>query len=163
MDVKALLVGILGAVTACVLPPPIQFFTPLPSGQEIIGPLTDTVLVLRHGNPDSVSSDGVHLAFDLRDRARAAGRADVAETVGRVLDAVPAGDRVRERDPGSQEGDILRRLQGRNRTSQMDLMRADVVTIQEVVAETVVGDGVWLALILAGTASLDPTAGLRTP
>lgn len=37
---KALLVGILGAVTACVLPPPIQFFTPLPSGQEIIGPLT---------------------------------------------------------------------------------------------------------------------------
>jgi hypothetical protein len=43
----------------------------------------------------------------------------------------------------------------------MDLMRADVVTIQEVAADTVDADGAWLALILAGTATLDPTTGRR--
>jgi hypothetical protein len=37
------------------------------------------------------------------------------------------------------------------------------LTIQEVVADTVDADGVWLALILTGTATLDPAAGLRTP
>jgi hypothetical protein len=105
----------------------------------------------------------VRLAHDLLDRARATDRRDVAAVVQGVLDAVPEADRVREAGSGSLESDIVRRVQGRNWSSQMDLMRADVVTIQEVVADTVEADGVWLALILTGAATLDPTMGLRMP
>jgi hypothetical protein len=162
VDVRRLYVaGALGAATACTLPPAVQFFTPVPSGWEIVAPLTDTVLVRRYGAPDSVSSDGVHLAYDVLDRAEAAGRPDVAETIRRVLDAVPPGGRERSRDPGAQEGDIVRRVQARDRVSQMDLMRADGVTIQEVTADTVHADGEWLALILVGVATLDPATGRR--
>ncbi len=156
-------VAVMAATVSCLPVPALRFFTPPPHGQNVIGTVTDTVFVLRYGVADSASADGVRLAHDLLDRARATDRRDVAAVVQGVLDAVPEADRVREAGSGSLESDIVRRVQGRNWSSQMDLMRADVVTIQEVVADTVEADGVWLALILTGAATLDPTMGLRMP
>jgi hypothetical protein len=162
------------AASASCASPTLEFFTPPPPDHTHRTTFADTILVMRYGDPDSVSLEGLHLAYDLLDRAEAASESDATRAVRGILDAIPDSLRARERKPGSQEGDIIRSLQRKRIRSlqrkrladQLIVMRADVLIVTEVAADTVArqaseegGDDTpseteeqWLAMILTSDA-----------
>jgi hypothetical protein len=93
-------------------------------------------------------------------------RQPATRAVRGILDAIPDSLRARERKPGSQEGDIIRSLQRKRLADQLIVMRADVLIVTEVAADTVArqaseegGDDTpseteeqWLAMILTSDA-----------
>jgi hypothetical protein len=154
------------ALCASCAAPTLQFFTTPPPDHTLRTTFTDTILVMRYGDPDSVSTEGLHLAYDLLDRAEAAGESEAASALTGIINAIPDSMRIRERKPGSQEGDIIRRLQGKGLADQLIVMRADVLIVKEIAADTVArqasGEGGddepvereerWLAMILKSDA-----------
>jgi hypothetical protein len=152
---------------ACAAAPTLEFFGPPPADYTVRKTFSDTILVMRHGSPDSVSAEGIHLAYDLLDRADSAGRADASRTLRELIAAVPDSLRTRERKPGSQEGNVIRSLQRKRLVDQLIVMRADVLVVKEVAADTVSqpapesekddeasseDEETWLAMILTSDA-----------
>jgi hypothetical protein len=157
------------AAVSCV-GPPVHFFADPPPGHAVFKAFSDTVLVVRHAPGDSVSPSGVMFAFDLLDRAEAAGETRAVRVVRRVLDAVPQEAQLRGEEPGAHDGEIYLRVQRQDLAQQFDMMRADVLVIRAVSADTVeveVGKGeeavveLWLALVLSGEAAANPAVGIR--
>ena len=163
-------------VAASCLPPPVQFFAAPQPGLTAFGTVTDTVLVVRFGATDSVSSDGLQLAFGLLDRAQAVDQRDVARTIEAVIASVPGPDRNRDSLSTSPEDEIARRLQTiQGSARRFDVLRADVVRINGLTADTVTvaqeppDDFVdakapqrWLALILTADLWMNPSEGTRS-
>ncbi len=113
---------------------------------------------------------GVAFAFDVLERAEAAGETQAARVVRGVLDAVPQGAQLRGEKPGAHDDEIYLRVQGQGLAQQFDMMRADALVINAVSADTVeveVGEGEdvaveqWLALVLDGEAATNPAVGIR--
>lgn len=163
------------AGTGCV-PPEVAFFTAPDDRHTTVATVHDTLRVHRFGPRDSTSVDGVALAFDVLDRARAEGRRREVDVIERVLAAVPDAHRVRGERVGEHNASILARLRRQSRVHQFDLTRADALVIRTVAPDTVrvegpppaddpLGDPVveeWLVLVLTGDAVLDPNFGRRT-
>ncbi len=137
---------------------------------------TDTVLIYRQSPTDSVSQEGVEFAFDLLDHAEVAGKGAVAGVVRMVLDAVPEPDRRRGEEAGAHDADIFFRVQRQGPTNMANIVRADVLIVTTVAADTVefelppppppvIGrrrmSESWLVLVLGGQGALDPAVGLR--
>ena len=162
--------------------PPVHFFADPPPEHAVFKRFSDTVLVVRHQPDDSVSAEGVAFAFDLLDQAEAAGETRAASAIRRVLDAVPPDARLRGEEPGAHDGAIYVRVQGQSLAQQFDMMRADVLVVRSVSADTVEveveveaegevevreGEGgqataeQWLALVLKGEAAANPSVGIR--
>ncbi len=133
---------------------------------------TDTVLIYRQSPTDSVSQEGVEFAFDLLDHAEVAGEGAVAGVVRMVLDAVPEPDRRRGAEAGAHDADIFFRVQRQGPAHMANIVRADVLIVTTVAADTVefepspvIGrrrmSESWLVLVLGGQGALDPALGLR--
>ncbi len=166
------LIAVAAASTVAVscVGPPVHFFSDPPPDHAVFKTFSDTVLVVRHQPGDSVSAEAVAFAFDVLDRAEAAGESRAAEVVRRVLDAMPPEARLRNEEPGAHDGAIYLRVQGQGLAQQFDMMRADALLINTVSADTVeveVGEGDevvverWLALVLNGEAAANPAVGIR--
>ena len=157
----------LAILTSCV-PPPVRFFQAPSPEHQVFTSFSDTVLVVEQSPGDSVSASAVAFALDLLDYAAAAQRNDVVSTVRRVIEAVPEPARIRGDEPGEHDAGVYLRVQRQDLAQQFDMMRADVLVVDAVRADTaVLGDDdgtarTWLALILTGRAALDPGVGVRS-
>ncbi len=159
------------AAVSCVAPPVLYFSSP-PPDHTVFTAFTDTVLIYRQSPTDSVSQAGVEFAFDLLDHAEMAGEDAVAGVVRMVLDAVPEPDRRRGEEAGAHDADIFFRVQRQGPTNMANIVRADVLIVTTVAADTVefelppvIGRRTmsesWLVLVLCGLGALDPSVGLR--
>ena len=170
---RAAAVAVAASVVAvsCVAPPVLYFSSP-PPDHTVFTNFADTVLIYRQSPPDSVSSEGVELAFDLLDQAEVAGEDGVAGVVRTVLDAVPEAHRRRGEKPGAHDADIFFRVQRQGTTTKANIARADVLIVTTVSVDTVefelppvIGRGRmserWLVLVLGGQGALDPAVGVR--
>jgi hypothetical protein len=155
---------------ASCAPPPVRYFEPPPAAHEVFTTFTDTVLIRQQAPGDSVSADGVAFALDLLDYAAAARRTEAAAAVRGVIATVPDSARRRGEKPGVHDAEVYARVQHQSKARQFELMRADVLLVHTVRADTVevtIGEGEeatverWLALVLGGEAAADPTAGIR--
>jgi len=156
-------------LAACV-GPPVRFFAEPPPQHAVYRPFADTVLLVRHEPDDSVSAANVAFAFDVLDRAEAAGEPRAARVLRRALETVPRDARIRSQEPGEHDSAIYRRVQGQNLALRFEMMRADVLVIRTVATDTVeveVGEGEnavverWLALVFHGDAAANPAIGIR--
>ncbi len=161
------------AAVSCVAPPVLYFSSP-PADHTVFTDFTDTVLIYRQSPTDSVSAEGVEFAFDLLDQAEVAGEGGVARVVRMVLDAVPEPDRRRGEAAGAHDAGIFFRVQRQGPTNMANIVRADVLIVTTVAADTVefelppvIGrrrtSESWLVLVLGGQGALDPAVGIRTP
>ena len=159
------------AAVACVAPP-VRYFSSPPPDHTVFMDFTDTVLIYRQSPTDSVSQEGVEFAFALLDQAEVAGEGAVAGVVRMVLDAVPEPDRQRGDEAGVHDADIFFRVQRQGLTNMANIVRADVLIVTTVAADTVefelphvIGrrrmSERWLVLVLGGQGALDPAVGLR--
>ncbi len=164
-------VAISVAAVSCMAPPVLYFSSP-PPHHTVFTDFTDTVLIYRQGPTDSVSQPGVEFAFDLLDQAEASGESDIAGVVRTVLNAVPEPDRRRGETPGEHDADIFFRVQRQGPANMANIVRADVLIVTAVAADTVefelppvIGEQRmserWLVLVLGGQGVLDPSIGLR--
>lgn len=162
--------------TSCV-PPTLHFYQAPPDHYTTIAALTDTVFLRRFQPSDSIPPEGIHLTYDLLDRAQERQQAPTIRALETVLATVPANDRQRGTKPGSSEASIIKRLSTQKQASQFDLARADAVFVESVLPDTVFREIViqpedefeeaqaitetWLALIVNVRAVFDPEFGRR--
>ena len=162
LQIRRALSGVVSlGVVGCAPPVSVEFFSAPAAAYEPVRSVVDTVLV-RQRDSSVVSTANVRLAYDILDRARTAQRSDVVQTVELVLNEIPADQRPSRGKRGREEDRIVRIARGQGYAVQMDLMRSDVIVVQQIRADTVevmtpVGEDKrelrsWVALIVVGSA-----------